>query len=120
VRAVHPFPDIDQVFSRIKGAKIFSKIDLTHGFWNLRLDEASSNLCVFASPWGQFCYKRLPFGVSPAPEVFHCVIADVIKDLPNVIHYIDDILIFTATRKEHDALVREVVRRLRTVGFAIC
>ncbi len=120
VRAVHPFPDIDQVFSSIKGAKFFSKIDLTHGFWNLRLDEASSNLCVFASPWGRFRYKRLPFGVSPAPEVFHRVVADVIKGLPNVIHYIDDILIFAATREQHDALVREVIRRLRQVGFAIC
>ncbi len=120
VRAVHPFPDIEQVFSSIRGARIFSKIDLTHGFWNLRLDAVSSNLCVFASPWGRFRYKRLPFGVSPAPEVFHRVVADVIKGLPNVIHYIDDILIFAATRAEHDAIVQEIIRRLKKVGFAIC
>ncbi len=120
VRAVHPFPDVEQVFSSIRGAKIFSKIDLTHGFWNLRLDEYSSNLCVFSTPWGRFRYRRLPFGVSPAPEVFHRVVADVIKGLPNVIHYIDDILIFAATREEHDALVNEIIRRLKRVGFAIC
>ncbi len=120
VRAVHPFPDIEQVFSSVRGARYFSKIDLTHGFWNLRLDEASSRLCVFASPWGRFRYKRLPFGVSPAPEVFHRVVADVIRDLPHVIHYIDDILIFAASQAEHDALVREILQRLRRVGFAIC
>jgi transposase InsO family protein len=120
VRAVYPFPDVDQVFASIKGAKIFAKIDLTHGFWNLRLDAASSNLCVFASPWGRFRYKRLPFGVSPAPEVFHRVVADVIRDLPNVIHYIDDILIFAQTREEHDRLVTEILRRLKNVGFSVC
>ncbi len=46
VRAIHPFPDMDQVFASIKGARVFAKIDLTHGFWNLRLDENSSNLCL--------------------------------------------------------------------------
>jgi hypothetical protein len=120
IRAVHPFPDIEQVFASIRGAVIFSKIDLTHGFWNLRLDDYSSNVCVFSTPWGRFRYRRLPFGVSPAPEVFHRVVADVIKGLPNVIHYIDDILIFAATRAEHDATVNEIIRRLKRVGFAIC
>jgi hypothetical protein len=120
VRAIHPFPDMEEIFTQIRGATIFSKIDLTHGFWNLRLDPASSDLCVFATPWGRFRYLRLPFGVAPAPEVFHRVVADVIRGLPNVVHYIDDILIYATTREEHDRLVREVIRRLRDVGFAIC
>jgi transposase InsO family protein len=120
VRAVHPFPDMEQIFTHVKGAVIFSKIDLTHGFWNLKLDKASSDICVFSSPWGRFRYLRLPFGVSPAPEVFHRVVADVIRGLPNVVHYIDDILIYATTRAEHDALVKEVLQRLRNAGFSVC
>jgi hypothetical protein len=58
--------------------------------------------------------------VSPAPEVFHRVVADVIAGLPNVLHYIDDILIFARTCEEHDRLVTEVLRRLRHAGFAVC
>jgi hypothetical protein len=93
-RAIFPFPSLDQVFSSIKGAKHFSKIDLTCGFWNLRLDEASSKLCTFVMPWGVFRYKRLPFGVSPAPEVFHWVLGDVLGGIPGVIHYADDVLVY--------------------------
>jgi transposase InsO family protein len=119
VRPIHPFPDVDQIFSRIRGHKFFAKIDLTSGFWNLRLDSASADLCTFATPWGRFKFLRLPFGVSPAPEVFHRIIADLIQDLPGVIHYIDDILIMAETRAEHDRLVAIVLRRLAEAGFAV-
>ncbi len=118
-RAIFPFPSLDQVFTSVKGAKFFSKIDLTWGFWNLRLDEASSRLCTFVTPWGVFRYKRLPFGVSPAPEVFHRVLADVLRELPGVLHYVDDVLIYGATREEHDQRLRVVLQRLELAGFAI-
>jgi hypothetical protein len=61
----------------------------------------------------------LPFGVSPATEVFHRIIAELIHDLPGVIHYIDDILIMAETREEHDRLVALVLQRLATAGFAV-
>ncbi len=118
-RAIFPFPSLDQVFSSIKGAKYFSKIDLTWGFWNLLLDEESSKLCTFVTPWGVFRYKRLPFGVSPAPEVFHRVLADVLRDIPGVIHYVDDVLVYGATLAEHDERLQIVLRRLIAAGFAI-
>ncbi len=118
-RAIFPFPSLDQVFSSVRGSKFFSKIDLTWGFWNLQLDEASSKLCTFSTPWGVYRYRRLPFGVSPAPEVFHRVLADVLRDIPGVIHYVDDVLVFGVTQKEHDARLRVVLRRLREAGFAL-
>ncbi len=117
--AIFPFPSLDEVFSQVKGAQFFSKIDLTWGFWNLRLDEASSRLCTFVTPWGVFRYRRLPFGVSPAPEVFHRVIADVLEDLPGVVHYVDDVLVYGTTAAEHDQRLRVVLARLRRAGFAI-
>jgi hypothetical protein len=65
--AIFPFPSLDQVFSSVRGAQFFSKIDLTWGFWNLRLDDDSAKLCTFSTPWGIYRYRRLPFGVSSAP-----------------------------------------------------
>jgi hypothetical protein len=119
VRPIYPFPNVDQIFSRVRGHKFFAKIDLTSGFWNLRMDSSSSDLCVFATPWGRFKFLRLPFGVSPAPERFHRIVADIIRGLPGVIHYIDDILIMARTRQEHDRLVATVLRRLADAGFAV-
>jgi hypothetical protein len=118
-RAIFPFPSLDEVFSTVKGARVFSKIDLTWGFWNLHLDEASSRLCTFVTPWGVFRHRRLPFGVSPAPEVFHRVIADVLRDLPGVLHYVDDVLVYGATKEEHEERLHRVLARLRRAGFAI-
>jgi hypothetical protein len=118
-RAIFPFPSLDNVFSSVRGAKFFSKIDLTWGFWNLRLDEESARLCTFVTPWGVFRYRRLPFGVSPAPEVFHRVLADVLRDLPGVLHYVDDVLIYGATREEHNARLRAVLQRIKAAGFNI-
>jgi hypothetical protein len=119
VRPIHPFPDVDQIFSRVKGHRFFAKINLTSGFWNLRLDSKSADLCTFATPWGRYRWLRLPFGVSPAPEVFHRIIAELIHDLPGVIHYIDDILIMAKTCEEHDRLVSLVLQRLSEAGFAV-
>lgn len=118
-RAVFPFPSLEQVFASIKGAKVFSKIDLTWGFWHLRPDEASMRLCTFVTPWGVFRYRRLPFGVSPAPEVFHRVLADLLRDLPGVLHYVDDVLIYGVTQAEHDQRLAVVLKRLKTAGFVI-
>jgi hypothetical protein len=49
-RATYPLPDVDQVFTKFRGAKFFSKMDLTMGFWQVLLDEKSSYLCTFSTP----------------------------------------------------------------------
>jgi hypothetical protein len=118
-RAIFPFPGLEQVFANVKGAKFFLKLDLTWGFWNLRLDEESSKLCTFSTLWGVYRYLRLPFGVSPAPEVFHRVLADVLRGLPGVLHYVDDILIYAETQTEHDRRLQAVLARLKAAGFGL-
>jgi hypothetical protein len=108
-RAIYPLPSLDQVFSSICDAKYFSIIDLICGFWNLRLDKESAKLPTFVTPWGVFRYTQLPFGVSPAPEVFHRVLADVLQDLDGVLHHVDDVLIYGGTLAEHDTRLAEVL-----------
>jgi transposase InsO family protein len=116
-RATYPLPDVDQVFTKFRGAKFFSKMDLTMGFWQVALDERSSYLCTFSTPYGRYRYLRLPFGISPAPEVFHRIVADVIRDLPGVLHFVDDILVWGNTKEEHDARLKIVLDRFAKVDF---
>lgn len=118
-RALFPLPDINQVYTQVQGAVYLSQIDLTQGFWHIKLDEPSSYLCTFATPFGRYRFLRMPFGITPAPEVFHRMVGDVLQGLKGVMHYIDDVLVWGNTKEEHDARLTEVQDRLKTAGFEI-
>jgi hypothetical protein len=70
-RTPFPLPDFDSITAQLSGMTTFSKIDLNSGFWQLPLDEASSDLCTFSTPFGRFKFLCLFFEASPAPEIFH-------------------------------------------------
>ena len=65
-----PMPTIEEVATRLNGAKIFSVFDASNGFWQVVLDQASSLLTTFNTPFGCYCWKRMPFGINSAPEVW--------------------------------------------------
>ena len=114
-----PLPEMDDVLSSIGTAKYFSCLDLNMGFWQLPLDDASSKLCTMATPFGRYSHLRLPFGIAPAPEIFHCVVSFALSGLSGVISYIDDILIFADTQEEHDRRLAAVLSRLQDRHFTI-
>ena len=62
-RQHYPLLTVEEVVSRMPNAKVFSKIDCTSGFWQLELDNESSKLCTFNTPFGRYRYLRLPFGI---------------------------------------------------------
>ncbi|XP_060079959.1 uncharacterized protein K02A2.6-like [Ylistrum balloti] len=108
-----PLKTIEEVVSRMPGAKIFSKLDLTSGFWQLKLDEYSSKLCTFNSPFGRYRFTRLPFVVKSAPEVFQRVITEMVSDLEGTEAIVDDILVWGTTKEEHDHRLQRVLERAR-------
>jgi transposase InsO family protein len=116
-RATYALPEVECVFPRFRGAKYFSKMDMTAGFWQVLLDEDSSKMCTFSTPFGRFRYLRLPFGIAPAPELFHRIVGDVLKGMEGAMHFVDDVLVWGNTQEEHDARLAEVLRRFRDVGF---
>ena len=63
-------PSVDEVLSQLSGAKVFSKLDATSGFYQIELTPQSALLTTFITPFGRFCYNRLPFGITSAPEYF--------------------------------------------------
>ena len=70
LREFHPVPSVDHTLAQLSGAKYFSKLDANSGFWQVGLSPESAKLTTFITPFGRFCFNRLPFGISSAPEHF--------------------------------------------------
>lgn len=91
-REYFPLPTIDQIILKMTGACIFSTLDANSGFWQVPLDEESSKLCAFSTPYGRYCFLRLPYGIRSAPEVFHKRFKNIF-DIEGVDLYVDDIIV---------------------------
>lgn len=84
---------------------------MKESFYHLSLDEKSSNYCTFNTVFGLYKFNRLPFGLSNSAEIFQKVNEENFKDIPNVIIYIDDLLIAAENEYEHDKTLNLIVER---------
>jgi hypothetical protein len=69
-REYYPMKTIEDVVAGMPEAKVFSVLNATSGYWQMKLNEESSKLCTFNTPFGRYRFTRLPFGIKSAPEVF--------------------------------------------------
>ena len=86
-------PTAEEIMSEMTGAKIFSTLDASAGYWQIQVDDESSELLVFNTPFGRFKFDRLPFGISCASEAFSQRVSQIIEGLDGVAHIQDDIII---------------------------
>ena len=86
-------PTPEDIMSMMAGETRFSKTDASSGYWQIALDKESSNLLAFNTPFGRYKFKRLPFGVHCASEVFDKRIVEIIDGLPGCTQIQDDILV---------------------------
>ncbi|UYV80685.1 K02A2.6-like [Cordylochernes scorpioides] len=105
-------PTAETIFSELKGATVFSVFDASSAFWQIPLDKESTNLCTIATPFGRFRFKRLPYGLNSASEVFQRCINNILSGLQGTACYMDDILIYGSTMEEHNRNLETVLRRL--------
>ena len=118
-RQHYPLPTIEEVSTRLSGSKVFSVLDATKGFWQLKLDKESSKLLTFNTCFGRYRYLRLPFGVSPAPEIYQRKMHEIFDDIEGVEIVMDDILIHGRSESEHDARLEQVLLRCREKGLKL-
>ena len=92
-RSHYPLPLIDDVLPELEDFKVFSKLDLKEGYLQIALDDESSMLTTFQTPWGRWRYLRMPFGIKPAAEHFQHRFDQCIEGLSGVSAVADDALI---------------------------
>lgn len=119
VRSHCMLPTTEEIFSRIAGSCCFSTLDARQGFHQVPLDEKSSKLVGFLTPYGKYRYLRLPMGISVAPELFHQIMIDALAEVPGVEVFIDDILVHGKSLSEHNNRLEEVLLRLKQVGITL-
>ena len=88
-----PLLTVEEVTSRMPNTKVFSKIDCTSSFWQIELDDESSKLCTFNTPFGRYRYLRLPFGIKCASELYQSIMSEMIEDIEGAEVIMDDILV---------------------------
>lgn len=82
------------------------------GFWHFELEDQLQLLTTFIIPFGRFKFKRLPFGISSAPEFFQKQMARLLSGFEGVLCNIDDILVYGSTEKEHEERLVKVLQTL--------
>jgi hypothetical protein len=115
IKNKYPLPRIDDLFDQLQGAKYLSKIDLRLGYHQLRIKEADVQKTAFVTGYGQYEFTVMPFGLTNAPAFFMNLINKVfMEELDKfVIVFIDDILIYSKSREDHEHHLRIVLERLR-------
>ena len=99
--------------------KTFTKLDLSHAYNQMELDDESSRiLTINNTQRGLFKVNRLPFGISSAPAIFQRALESLVKDIPNVIVYLDDLLI-TGVDEESHLKTLEALSRLLEAGLRL-
>ena len=114
-----PLPTTDQLLAQIDGAKVFSKLDCHKGFHQIPLHPDSQELTTFITPFGRFCYERLPFGINSGPEVFHREMTRVLDGIPGVIVDIDDVLVGGKDQNDHDNKLKKVLDKMTEAGVTL-
>lgn len=69
-RCPHKIPTLEEITPGFTGAKYFSKLDAKAGYWSIHLEEKSQELTTFRTPFGRYCFLRLPFGLAVSQDIF--------------------------------------------------
>ncbi|GMP22048.1 hypothetical protein CsSME_00000233 [Camellia sinensis var. sinensis] len=115
IKNKYPLPRIDDLFDQLQGSQVFSKIDLRSGYHQLKVKAEDVEKTAFRTRYGHFEFLVMPFGVTNAPAAFMDLMNRIFKTYLDefVVVFIDDILIYSKDRLEHEHHLRTVLQILR-------
>ena len=115
IKNKYPLPRIDDLFDQLKGACVFSKIDLRSGYHQLRIRHANIPKTAFVTRYGLYEFTVMSFGLTNAPAYFMYLMNKVFMEYLDkfVVVFIDDILVYSKNEEEHEGHLRLVLQKLR-------
>ncbi|GJW48976.1 putative reverse transcriptase domain-containing protein [Tanacetum coccineum] len=119
VKNRYPLPRIDDLFDQLQRSRVYSKIDLRSGYHQLRVREEDILKITFRTRYGHYEFQVMPFGLTNTPAVFMDLMNRVCKPYLDrfVIVFIDDILIYSKSRKEHEGHLKLILNLLKKEEF---
>ena len=111
----HPFslPVISDVLLKLQGFQFATALDLNMGYYTICLDPDAQKYCTIVLPWGKYRYKRLPMGISRAPNIFQQKMLELMANLEFIRVYLDDLLILTKSSfSDHLTKLEIVLQKL--------
>ena len=107
---------VDEVVSELNNATFFTVVDAKKGYWHVPLDEESSYLTTFNTPFGRFRFNRLPFGLVVSQDIFQKQLDTAFQGLNGVTGIADDTFVYGSSEEEHDRNLVKLMERAREKG----
>lgn len=110
-----------KTFGKIRNANIFSKLEFSSGFWQLKLANKSKHQPILITPFGRYYYKRIPFEITSSPEIFQKTVSQLmdILNFKNIHVHADDIRVTGRNVDEHDRTLKQVLQLLSDYGLTL-
>ncbi|KAE9275407.1 hypothetical protein PF008_g29360 [Phytophthora fragariae] len=118
-RRYYPLNGTQSLVRELPKPAFISALDLTMGYYSRELAEESRPYTAIVLPWGKYRYRRLPMGISSAPDEFQAVMQQVLGDLLFARVYLDDVLVLSNSFEEHLVHLEEVLRRLQDASLVL-
>ncbi|KAG0441354.1 Transposon Tf2-6 polyprotein [Dictyocoela muelleri] len=112
-------PNIYEILAKLKGATIFSTLDLNNGYYQIKIEENDVFKTGFILMNKTYVFKRMPFGLCNAPSTFQKAMNNIFNEMKGVLVYMDDILLFSNTISDHKVLLNSVFEKLIGLGVSI-
>ena len=109
----YPLPHIEEIFERLSGGEVYSKLDLPDAYLQVELDEESKRHVVITTHKGLYGYNRLFFGIASAPAIFQRIIEQILQPVKGVIPYLDDIALKGRNDQDQIKIFRHTFSTLR-------
>ena len=114
-----PLPKIDKMYTNLHGAKIFTTLDLRSGYYHISLDKESKAKTAFVTPFSNYKFNAVPFGLAQALAYFQQLISIVLQDCSEfTMAYLDDIIIFSKN-EEHPKHIEIIFQKLKEAGLKL-